>query len=94
MYENIRIYLASSWKNEKTVLQVAKDMRTAGLDVDCFAERNHGEYIANPEDDGIASLKSDYSKRVYNAAKQHMDWANCCVLLNPAGVTPISKLGT
>lgn len=87
----MRIYTASSWKNEKFVKILAENLRKCGQEVYCFAEENYGQHLFNwaecttAEDDGITCLKQKDSIWAYNSDKYSLDWANCCVLLNPCG---------
>lgn len=86
-----QIYIASSWRNEKAVLLLAEMLRKDGNCIYCFAEQGEGQHIFNwpdvvtPEDDGITALEGDHSKKGYKIDKWFLDWANCCVLLNPCG---------
>lgn len=87
----MRIYTASSWKNESAVLVLAKMLRSTGHEVYCFAERGQGQHVfqwndcTTTKDDGITALQTEDSRKAYNADKFFLDWANCCVLLNPCG---------
>lgn len=87
----MRIYTATSWKNESLVLQVAKMLRSWGHDVYCFAEHGAGHYVftwpdvVGPQDDGITCLDNDDSCRGYGADKAGLDWSNCVIMINPCG---------
>ena len=87
----MRIYLASSWKNDLYVIVLAKGLRKNGLEVYCFAELGQGQHVfqwanvTNPDDDGITALKTEDSIKAYRVDKWFLDWAQCCVLLNPCG---------
>ena len=41
----MRIYVASSWKNEKKCLLLARVLRNWGHEVDCFCDASSGRYV-------------------------------------------------
>ena len=87
----MKIYLASSWKNEPLVLQLAKLFRAWGHWAYCFAEHTdnavifHWDEVMSPDDDGITCLDTDYSRGAFANDKAGIDEADCCILLNPSG---------
>lgn len=87
----MKIYTASSWKNESIVKMYADLFRNWGHEDYCFAEVCENQHIFNwgdvvtPDDDGITCLDTDDSKKVFAVDKKHLDWANCCILFNPCG---------
>ena len=87
----MNIYTASSWKTEEAVKRLAKLLRSWGHEVYCFAELGDNQHIfmwpdvVTPDDDGITCLDTDDSHRAYDVDKEHLDWADCCVLLLPCG---------
>ena len=86
-----KIYVASSWKNEIAVKQLANVLRGWEHEVYCFAESLEGQHIFNwqdvitPDDNGITCLDTDDSRKSFAIDKKYLDWCNCCVLLNPCG---------
>lgn len=86
-----KIYIASSWKNESEVLELAKIFRDSGLDVYCFAELGQGQHVfmwpdvVGPDDDGITCLANPHSIKAYGCDKPALDWCNTCVLVLPCG---------
>lgn len=87
----MRIYIASSWKNEHGVKLLAEGLRKQGFEIYCFAELGEGQHIFKwadvtyPNDDGITALQTEDSGRAFKVDKFFLDWADCCVLLNPCG---------
>lgn len=87
----MRIYLASSWKNEEHTKTLADLFRKWEHQVYCFAELDQGQHIfqwadvVTPQDDGITCLDTDDSRRAFANDQKYLDWADCCVLLNPSG---------
>ena len=87
----MKIYIASSWKNEEIVKELAAILRSWGHEVYCFAEGGAGQHIFDwsdvitPDDDGITCLDTDDSRRAYKIDKDGLDWSECCILLNPCG---------
>jgi hypothetical protein len=87
----MRIYTATSWKNERLVLELADLLRVWGHEVYCFAERGARQHVfmwpdvVGPEDDGITCLDNEYSRQAYEVDKKGLDWSDCVILLNPCG---------
>jgi hypothetical protein len=87
----MKIYTASSWKNETAVKDLAASLRKWGHEVYCFAELGDGQHVfmwadaVTPDDDGITCLDTDDSRRAFTVDYDHLDWAECCILLNPCG---------
>lgn len=97
----LRIYLASSWRNEIAVISVAKCLRAHGFEVDCFCDQSSGrigfniatcleEMGASIYDvDAITALHhlavKDKFEIAYAEDKKWLDWANCVVMLMPCG---------
>lgn len=87
----MKIYIASSWK----ISEVAKDFATLfriwGHEVYCYAESDKGQIHFNWNDyvhkldNGITCLDIQISKQAFDIDKAGMDWAECCVLINPSG---------
>lgn len=87
----MNIYTATSWKNEKFVLEFARTLRSWGHDVYCFAELGQGQNVfiwsevITPDDDGITCLDTDDSRRAYYVDKKNLDWSECVILILPCG---------
>lgn len=86
-----RLYIASSWKNEKYVIRLAEILRQCGIQVYCFAEMGDGQHhfkwpdVTHKKDDGITCLKKPDSIKAYDCDKYFLDWSNTCLLVNPCG---------
>lgn len=88
----MKIYLASSWKNKSMVRLLAYFLKRAGHEVDDFTDSSKGRYVFHyseigPRDklDAITFLKDTRSQRAFQEDKKWLDWAECCILLLPAG---------
>jgi hypothetical protein len=87
----MRVYTASSWKNESAVKAIAKLLRSWGHEVYCYAEDGDGQVIfkwldvVTLNDDGITCLDTEQSRGAFAVDKRGMDWAECCLLINPCG---------
>ena len=88
----MKIYIASSWKNEKTVNQMANVLRSNGNDVDAFSDTSTGRYVFHfseigPKDnlDAISFLKDSRSQKAFREDKKWLDWCEACLLILPAG---------
>lgn len=87
-----QIYLASSWKNSKAVNTIAEGLRDNGLQVYSFAEMFSGQHHFNwpdvldvNEHDGITALQCEDSHKAFRCDKWFLEWANCCIIVNPCG---------
>jgi len=93
----MRIYIASSWKNAETVKILADTLRLWGHEVDCFCDESSGRYVfhwsevlispdkSKSELDAITFLDDESSQKAFQEDKKWIDWAECLVLLLPAG---------
>jgi hypothetical protein len=90
----MKIYIASSWKNESWLIKLAISLKEEGHSVDLFCESYSDRYVFdyrklnnNPyqEMNCIAFLQQSQSKRAIYEDKKWLAWADCCVLVLPAG---------
>jgi len=88
----MKIYLASSWQNEKLVLEWMQILKQKGYQVDAFCDPTRGRYvfhfseIGDPSElDAISFLDDDRTKRAFKEDKKWIDWADVCLLILPAG---------
>jgi len=87
-----KIYLASSWKNESAVKEMAAYLRGKGFEVDDFTDDSRGRYVFRAADlpgieklDARSLLQHEPARRAYEQDKQMLDWADVVVLMLPAG---------
>jgi hypothetical protein len=92
----MKIYIASSWKMEDVLRDLAALLREAGFEVDCFCDSSSGrfvfhwsELVEKEEDlktiDAINFLKDWRTKKACDEDKKWLDWADACILVLPAG---------
>lgn len=88
----MKIYVASSWKNEEAVLALADHLRNWGHDVDCFADDSTGRFVFHfseigdlDEIDAISFLEDERSQKAFAEDKKMIDWADAVVMLHPCG---------
>lgn len=87
----MKLYTASSWKNENLVKDVAEMLRAWGHEVYCFCEDGAGQHIfewgnvITPDDDGITCLDTADSRLAFKIDKNGLDWAEGLILINPCG---------
>jgi len=95
----MKIYLASSWKNKDTVLELAKTLRDNGHEVDAFCdEKNRISFnwsellsIMNQEGHDIRTmdardmLKHWRVQAAFKEDKKWIDWADVILMLMPCG---------
>jgi len=88
----MKIYIASSWKNAEDVLVIAKYLRENGHDVDCFADESTGRFVFHYSEidsfenlDAINFMYDERSQKAFQEDKKWIDWAECVLLILPAG---------
>lgn len=92
----MKLYMASSWKNEEAAISLARVLRGHGHEVDCFCEPGRGRFvfhwskIVNDPDelqqlDSKSFLADARTQRAFLEDKKWLDWCGGVVLLLPAG---------
>lgn len=89
----MRIYIASSWKNAKMVLDIAYYLRGKGHQVDAFVDSYNGRYVFHWKEiftdknkfNARSFLRYKQAKKAFQEDKKWLDWCEVCVLLLPAG---------
>jgi nucleoside 2-deoxyribosyltransferase len=88
----MKIYLASSWKNEQTVKEWARVLRAQGHEVDAFCDASSGRFIFEASEnrnlldlDAMTFLDDERSQRAFAEDKKWLDWADVCLLILPSG---------
>lgn len=88
----MKIYIASSWKNETAVFQIAYFLRLEGHEVDAFVDKGSGRYvfhfseIGDPSTlDAMSFLRDERSQKAFAEDKKWLDWCECCLLVLPSG---------
>ena len=88
----MKIYIASSWKNESIVMALAKMLREEGFEVDAFVDVSSGRYVFHFSEIGdpaklnaINFLEDDRSQKAFQEDKKWLDWCDCCIMLLPCG---------
>lgn len=88
----MKIYLASSWKNERNVKIWAYTLREKGHEVDAFCDESSGRFVFHFSEIGDASqlnavnfLADERSQKAFAEDKKWIDWADAVLLILPAG---------
>lgn len=88
----MKIYIASSWKNEFLVKVLSDLLRDWGHEADCFADESTGRYAFHVSEvgpfgeiDAIDFLEDERAQRAFAEDKKWLDWCECVVLVLPAG---------
>ena len=85
----MKIYVSSSWKISQIALDFAQLLRKWGHEVHCYAEHEECKYVwpdvVTVQDDGITCLDTNASRKAFKSDKDGMDWAECCIMINPSG---------
>ena len=92
----MKIYLASSWKNQKEVLVLAERLETEGFEVDAFCRATDKRYafhwseLVDDEDelanyDAIEMLADPRTQRAFKEDKKWLDWSDTVIMLMPCG---------
>lgn len=88
----MKIYVASSWKNEKLVKSIAAYLRDQDFEVDDFTDNTRDRFVFHyselgklEELDAVTFLEDERSKRAFEEDKKWIDWSDAVVLILPAG---------
>ena len=90
----MKIYLASSWKNEEIVREWAKKLASVphNHSVDAFCDPTTGRYVFHFSEigdplqlDAINFLSDERSRKAFLEDKKWIDWADVVLLILPAG---------
>jgi len=92
----MKIYIASRWKNQVKVLDLADRLEGAGFEVDAFCRSKDGRYAFHWSEfvddeaelenyDALSFLSDSKVQRAYIEDKRWLDWADTVVMLLPCG---------
>jgi len=92
----MKIYIASSWKNQKAVLALAEYLERYGFEVDAFCRSSDTRYafhwselVDNEDDlanyDAVEMLADPRTKRAFKEDRKWLDWSDCVIMLMPCG---------
>ena len=92
----MKIYLASSWKNQKEVIALAGYLELCGFEVDAFCRSSDKRYafhwseLVDSEDDlanydAIEMLADPRTQRAFKEDRKWLDWSDCVIMLMPCG---------
>lgn len=92
----MKIYIASSWKNQKAVLALAEYLERYGFEVDAFCRATDQRYafhwseLVDDKDelanyDAIEMLADPRTQRAFKEDKKWLDWSDCVIMLMPCG---------
>lgn len=88
-----KIYLASSWKNEDMIKQLAFTLKELHFQVDCFADDSNGRFVFHwtkftgdlKDLDAKSFLEHPDTKKAFKEDVKWLNWANLTILVLPAG---------
>jgi len=92
----LKVYIASSWKNQQKVLVLAKRLESEGFEVDAFCRSTDNRYsfhwseLVDNEDelanyDAIQFLSDPRTQRAFKEDKKWLDWADVVIMMMPCG---------
>lgn len=92
----MKIYIASSWKNQEAVLWLANSLENFGFEVDAFCRSTDKRYafhwsemvddeIELKQYDALSFLSDARVQRAFNEDKKWLDWADTVIMLMPCG---------
>ena len=99
-----KIYLASSWKNQRLVLALAPLIESWGFEVDAFCRATEKRYsfhwseLVDNEDalanyDAIEMLADSRTQRAFAEDKKWLDWADTVIMVLPCGKSSHMEAG-
>jgi len=88
-----KIYIASSWKNELKVVELANRLRSVGYEAYAFCERGAGHFVFSPKDflgditriTAKEAMSQECFIKIYEANKDGLDWSDTVIIVLPAG---------
>lgn len=88
----MKIYIASSWKNESEVRLLADYLRGHDFMVDDFTDDSTGRYVFHWSElgdieriDAKMFMGDVRTRKAFNQDRKMLDWADVIILLLPAG---------
>ncbi|MCI0558281.1 MAG: hypothetical protein MN733_07275 [Nitrososphaera sp.] len=93
----MKLYIASSWKNEPQCIALANALSSRGHQVDCFCDPRRSSYSFHWRElfeegkrrgmkyDAISFLSDSRVQRAFLNDKRWLDWSEGVVLLVPSG---------
>jgi len=92
----VKIYIASSWKNQEAVLFLASKLENEGFEVDAFCRATDTRYafhwselVDNEDDlkyyDAIEMLADPRTQRAFKEDRKWLDWSDTVIMLMPCG---------
>jgi len=89
----MKIYIATSWKNESLAKDVTEILRRDGHEVDCFCDESTGRYcfrwtdhFTDIKDANVFSFsKLPAARRAFEEDKKFIDWCDAVVMIFPCG---------
>lgn len=87
-----KVYLASSWKNERLVKNIAEILRLKGHEVDAFCDYANGRFVFSfdqlpdvSEKNAITVLDEPMVQKAFQEDKKWIDWADGVLLILQSG---------
>ncbi len=89
-----KIYIAASWKMHNVALMLARQLRAAGFEVDCFCDNTTGRFVFHfkeivgnhpKEWNAVRMIGQPQVIRAFMEDKYWLDWCDTCILLVPSG---------
>lgn len=92
----MRIYIASSWKNQKRVLMLAERLEQEGFEVDAFCRATDKRYSFHWSEfvddeaellnyDALSFLNDPRVQRAFREDKSWLDWSDIVIMVMPCG---------
>ena len=92
----MKVYIASSWKNQTAVIALAEYLERYGFEVDAFCRSSDKRYVfhwselVDEEDelanyDAIEMLADPRTQRAFKEDRKWLDWSDCVIMLMPCG---------
>lgn len=88
----MKVYLASSWKNEDAVLEMQRYLRSYEFEVDAFCNPD-GRFVFNIHEitpdirklNPRTFLEYEKTKRAFEEDRKYIDWCDCLIMLQSCG---------
>lgn len=92
----MKIYIASSWRNQQKVLDLSKRLEAEGFEVDAFCRATDKRYSFHWSEfvdeeiellkyDAITFIHAHKVQRAFQEDKSWLDWSDAVIMLMPCG---------
>lgn len=99
--KNLKIYLASSWKNKDNVTELAELLREDGYKVDDFTDESLDRFVFSWKEitkndlelNAMKMMEDHRAQKAFKQDKERIDWCDVLICILPCGLSAHMELG-